>query len=79
MMHDCHICTLCYEIIVNEFQLIEVERNFALAQHIPISNEEINFILYGSKQKIEYVRPPLLPTKMIQWRLFIYFDRIEVL
>ena len=78
MIHECLLCNLCYEVIVKEFQLIDIEKEFALAQHIQIQDNLSILSLKGPKIDEKYTKPPGLSNQMFQWRVLFHFLRIEV-
>ena len=69
----CRVCDLCYMVVVSEHELIELEQQFARIQNIPIKDP---YMRVPVEKKAKH-RPALLPAKLEQWRLMLYFESLS--
>ena len=79
-MQSCKVCDICYHLVVQEHELIETERQYARAQHIPLTEQEAEHEKrdkspshHAEKLTSDYIR-----NSLDQWRILFYFKDIFV-
>ncbi|KRX03758.1 hypothetical protein PPERSA_04266 [Pseudocohnilembus persalinus] len=71
----CRVCNLCYMLVVQEHELIEIEQKLSQAMKIPIYDPV--FRVPVEKNKLPKNRPALLQAKLNQYRLMFYMSDIQ--
>ncbi|CAG9334004.1 unnamed protein product [Blepharisma stoltei] len=71
LSHSVRLCNLCYMLIVQENELIEVETKLANLLNVGIKPEDLT-------SQPTYNHPAFLPTLAIQWRIMFYFTGIDI-
>lgn len=71
LVHWVRLCDICYMLVRQEFELVETEKRLAKALHIPV--EQDNLLVPR-----EVTQPSYMPAKLQQWRVLLYFKKLEV-
>ena len=79
LSHTVTVCEICYSVTIAEHHLMNIEKQFAIAQSIPIKIQNVsidvgNKNLPNSGQEVS--RPVLLSNNLYQWRILFYFNYI---
>lgn len=68
---SCRVCDLCYELLVTEQELMEIQKTIALCTNINVPNDEL--ITNYNQSPENLVRAPQKYKKLTQWRILFYF------
>lgn len=78
MSHTVTVCEICYVVAIAEYHLMLVEREFAIAQSIPIKLQKVAVETSKSKESsaATAIQPVLSSHLLTQWRVLFYFDNL---
>ncbi len=75
LSHSVTVCELCYSVAIAEHHLMNIEREFARAQAIPVKIQNVPIDIARNKDAPSTVVQPVLPTLVLQqWRVLFYFS-----
>ncbi|CAG9320113.1 unnamed protein product [Blepharisma stoltei] len=70
LSHWVRVCNMCHLLVLQEYELMEIETKLAKKLNISIKPEDLT-------RKLVYEHPPFLPSSAMQWRVLIYLKNIE--
>lgn len=77
MSHTVTVCEACYDVAIAEHQLMDVEREFARAQNIPVKQETLQLDLNKKNEPAGAITKQVMPcASMYQWRVLFFFNNI---
>ena len=77
LCHTVTVCEICYAVAIAEYHLMNVERNFAKAQTIPIKELNVTIDVGNTQSNVlsqKLAQPVLESTILNQWRILFYFN-----
>ena len=79
LSHTVTVCDICYAVAIAEHHLMNVERNFAIAQGIPVKVRNVTIDVGGATTGgIGLIQPVLEKNMLFQWRVLFYFNYMIV-
>lgn len=72
MIRSCKVCDLCYMLVLGEYELINVEKEFGRACGIPVGDLMRRVSIINTPT----IRPSQVPVNLYQWRLFFYLNEL---
>lgn len=70
LSHWVRLCSVCYMLVIHEYELIETENKLAECMNVPVKNADF-------MAKEDYQHPAFLPAELPQWRSILYFHSLE--